>query len=546
MQRRRQSPVAALLHLPLGPLRRLRSRAWRGARSCNLAVWRSDLDRVDGFDADYSGWGKEDSDIIVRLLHAGVAPQGRRVRDRRPASVARRGRPRAAGGKRAQAVRQPCRRPRARAARAVGAARRAADGGGLTDGAHLHHAPIDHARFRAARRLAGGRARRRRCPGRPRRPRILLVLWLLALVPTLDWADVRREAADAGRRPAGAAGRARRCRHGLGRRQLGRALGRGRILRQAAGDPAAVRAISPLRARLLRVRRLISSPASCCCCDRPSFIRRALVASSRRRSGQERRDAERRIRHSAFSACCISRSNALERRRWRRVAGFAVRGARHAGQYVFRRHRPHGAGHHPGAAGPVRGDEAERQGQGGLVRRRDRASPPSAWFSSPYLRDRTHRACGPAIRNTERRRAHLVRRAHRILEEVARLYPRGADHRPRHRHDRRVVRRAVARQNRPGASGSPTSAQSDLRRRHPARARRRRRAVGDVDRASAVVSRRAACRMDRARRRRAEYRRLAVQFASVRFRPGLDLCDRRRRRRRHGAEAARRAANRPP
>ena len=27
---------------------------------------------VDGFDADYSGWGKEDSDIIVRLLHAGV------------------------------------------------------------------------------------------------------------------------------------------------------------------------------------------------------------------------------------------------------------------------------------------------------------------------------------------------------------------------------------------------------------------------------------------------------------------------------------------
>jgi len=64
--------LSALLRLPLGPLRRLRQRAWRGARSCNLAIWRSDLDRVDGFDADYSGWGKEDSDIIVRLLHAGV------------------------------------------------------------------------------------------------------------------------------------------------------------------------------------------------------------------------------------------------------------------------------------------------------------------------------------------------------------------------------------------------------------------------------------------------------------------------------------------
>jgi glycosyltransferase involved in cell wall biosynthesis len=64
--------LSALLRLPLGPLRRLRQRAWRGARSCNLAIWRSDLDRVDGFDADFSGWGKEDSDIIVRLLHAGV------------------------------------------------------------------------------------------------------------------------------------------------------------------------------------------------------------------------------------------------------------------------------------------------------------------------------------------------------------------------------------------------------------------------------------------------------------------------------------------
>ena len=64
--------LSALLHLPLGWLRRLRQRLWRGARSCNLAIWRADLERVDGFDADYSGWGKEDSDIIVRLLHAGV------------------------------------------------------------------------------------------------------------------------------------------------------------------------------------------------------------------------------------------------------------------------------------------------------------------------------------------------------------------------------------------------------------------------------------------------------------------------------------------
>jgi glycosyltransferase involved in cell wall biosynthesis len=64
--------VSALLCLSLGPLRRMRGHAWQGARSCNLAIWRSDLELVDGFDSDYSGWGKEDSDIIIRLIRAGV------------------------------------------------------------------------------------------------------------------------------------------------------------------------------------------------------------------------------------------------------------------------------------------------------------------------------------------------------------------------------------------------------------------------------------------------------------------------------------------
>jgi glycosyltransferase involved in cell wall biosynthesis len=64
--------LAAVLHLPLGPVRKLGSRKWRGARSCNLAVWRSDLEGVDGFDASFAGWGREDSDLLIRLLHAGV------------------------------------------------------------------------------------------------------------------------------------------------------------------------------------------------------------------------------------------------------------------------------------------------------------------------------------------------------------------------------------------------------------------------------------------------------------------------------------------
>lgn len=64
--------IAPLLQARLGPVRKLRTRYWWGARSCNLAVWRSDLDRVDGFDNSYVGWGLEDSDLLIRLLRAGV------------------------------------------------------------------------------------------------------------------------------------------------------------------------------------------------------------------------------------------------------------------------------------------------------------------------------------------------------------------------------------------------------------------------------------------------------------------------------------------
>jgi glycosyltransferase involved in cell wall biosynthesis len=64
--------LTPLFSLPLGPLRKLRPQQWEGARSCNLGVWRADIDRVDGFDAAYTGWGREDSDLLVRLLHAGI------------------------------------------------------------------------------------------------------------------------------------------------------------------------------------------------------------------------------------------------------------------------------------------------------------------------------------------------------------------------------------------------------------------------------------------------------------------------------------------
>ncbi len=64
--------LAPNLSLPLGPLRRLKARRWDGAQTCNLAVARADLERIDGFDHSYIGWGLEDSDLVVRLLHAGI------------------------------------------------------------------------------------------------------------------------------------------------------------------------------------------------------------------------------------------------------------------------------------------------------------------------------------------------------------------------------------------------------------------------------------------------------------------------------------------
>lgn len=45
---------------------------WQGARTCNLALWRADFDAVNGFDEAFQGWGHEDADLAIRLLHAGV------------------------------------------------------------------------------------------------------------------------------------------------------------------------------------------------------------------------------------------------------------------------------------------------------------------------------------------------------------------------------------------------------------------------------------------------------------------------------------------
>ncbi|HSH14197.1 MAG TPA: glycosyltransferase family 2 protein [Desulfurivibrionaceae bacterium] len=61
-----------LLRLPNGCFRRLRPRRWQGAMTCNLAVWREDFYRVNGFDENFVGWGHEDAEFVGRLINAGV------------------------------------------------------------------------------------------------------------------------------------------------------------------------------------------------------------------------------------------------------------------------------------------------------------------------------------------------------------------------------------------------------------------------------------------------------------------------------------------
>jgi glycosyltransferase involved in cell wall biosynthesis len=70
--RRDVNRALPLLRLPLASFRTTHAQDWKGVKTCNFSAWRSDLVHVNGFDERYSGWGLEDSDLVIRLLHAGV------------------------------------------------------------------------------------------------------------------------------------------------------------------------------------------------------------------------------------------------------------------------------------------------------------------------------------------------------------------------------------------------------------------------------------------------------------------------------------------
>jgi glycosyltransferase involved in cell wall biosynthesis len=77
--RREVNRVLPLMNFPDGPFRKWTPDRWKGIKTCNLSAWRSDLIHVNGLDESYEGWGLEDSDLVIRLLHAGVKHKNARL-----------------------------------------------------------------------------------------------------------------------------------------------------------------------------------------------------------------------------------------------------------------------------------------------------------------------------------------------------------------------------------------------------------------------------------------------------------------------------------
>lgn len=41
-------------------------------RGCNVSFWKSDFIAVNGYNEDYEGWGREDSDLVIRMGNNGI------------------------------------------------------------------------------------------------------------------------------------------------------------------------------------------------------------------------------------------------------------------------------------------------------------------------------------------------------------------------------------------------------------------------------------------------------------------------------------------
>mgnify|MGYP002634955795 CR=1 FL=1 len=64
--------IFPLLRLPLGAIRNLQQKNWKGVKTCNLSLSRADFIAVNGFNESFEGWGHEDADLAIRLIRNNV------------------------------------------------------------------------------------------------------------------------------------------------------------------------------------------------------------------------------------------------------------------------------------------------------------------------------------------------------------------------------------------------------------------------------------------------------------------------------------------
>jgi len=67
------------LHIPiLANLYKRKDGLSKKIRGCNLSYWKSDFIKINGYNEAMTGWGKEDSELVIRLLNNNI--QGKRLR----------------------------------------------------------------------------------------------------------------------------------------------------------------------------------------------------------------------------------------------------------------------------------------------------------------------------------------------------------------------------------------------------------------------------------------------------------------------------------
>lgn len=72
VEERLEKKISAFRSLFLARLTQRELTNKRKVRSCNMSFFMEDVIRVNGFNNDFVGWGREDSEFVERLLHSGI------------------------------------------------------------------------------------------------------------------------------------------------------------------------------------------------------------------------------------------------------------------------------------------------------------------------------------------------------------------------------------------------------------------------------------------------------------------------------------------